>query len=69
MTLDLLITKGCTGAEWRKGGHAQVTLIIDRAPRGHNGTEDWNGDGGGGGGFPRPLGTPKVPFRSNQSQR
>ena len=46
MALDLLITKGCTGAEWRKGGHAQVTLTIDRAPRGHNGIEDWNGDGG-----------------------
>ena len=29
VALDLLITKGCTGAEWGKGGHAQVTLTID----------------------------------------
>ena len=25
VALDLLITKGRTGAEWRKGGHSKVT--------------------------------------------
>ena len=44
MGLDFLITKGRTGFEWRRGGHSQVTLIIDRAPKVHNGNEGWNGD-------------------------
>ena len=35
--LDFLSSKGCTGAEWHKGGHAQVTLTNDRAPRLQNG--------------------------------
>ena len=39
VALDLQITKWHTGAEWRKGGHSQVTQTIDRAPSVHDGTE------------------------------
>ena len=37
--LDFLSSMGCTGAEWHKGGHAQVTLTKDRAPRVQKGNE------------------------------